>query len=89
MGALCGELPVEDVFDATYAAYWWEKDGRNHLIDRELFTPGAEVFWPRCTRGRKIPQRTMFRGELSEHELGADRDTSQDCRACFFRLDAR
>ncbi|MBB4686151.1 hypothetical protein [Amycolatopsis jiangsuensis] len=78
---IAGELPAELVTDAQYAVHRWAKDGRNHRFSREQ--AGAEVAWPKCTRGQPIPQRTTFRGELSP-ELGEDRDHPEDCVTCFF-----
>ncbi|WP_344854093.1 hypothetical protein [Amycolatopsis ultiminotia] len=78
---ITGELPAEDVTAVAYVVRRWAKDGRNHRFAREQ--DGAEVCWPRCTRGKPIPQRTCFRDELSP-ELGDDRDRSVDCRTCFF-----
>lgn len=77
---ITGMLPAEDV---TYAVHRWAKDGRNHRFERELFKPGAEVFWPKCTRGKTVPQRMVFAGELSP-ELDEGRDMNADCRTCFF-----
>ncbi|WP_020657391.1 hypothetical protein [Amycolatopsis benzoatilytica] len=80
---IAGQLPADEVAAATYAVHRWAKDGRNHRFDRELFYPGAEVFWPKCTRGKRVPQRTCFASELSA-ELGDDRDRAEDCRTCFW-----
>lgn len=81
MGALCGELPAEDVAAATYVVLRWAKDSRNHRFERDQI--GSDVLWPRCTRGKRIPQRTCFADELSP-DLGDNRDRSEDCRTCFF-----
>lgn len=81
MGALCGELPVEDVAAATDVVCQWQKDGRNHRFSRDQV--GNEVLWPRCTRGKAIPQRMAFASELSR-ELDEGRDHGADCRTCFF-----
>jgi hypothetical protein len=84
MGAPRSELPAEDIDAETYAAYWCSRDGRNHLFERDQFTARADGFWSKCRRGKNLPQRTVFRSEMSQDELGFDRDTSKDCRTCFF-----
>ncbi|WP_033290443.1 hypothetical protein [Amycolatopsis jejuensis] len=73
-----------DQLSASEAEYEVHRsaDGRNHRYERRQFLPGVQVFWPKCTRGKAMPQRIAFHGELST-ELGENRDRSADCRPCF------
>jgi hypothetical protein len=75
---ITGTLPEAD----QYIVLRWSRDGRNHRFERGQLRPDAQAFWPKCTCGKAVPQRTCFRDELSP-ELGDDRDTAQDCRTCF------
>jgi hypothetical protein len=79
---ITGELPPAEIEATLYAVHFWARDTRNHRFEREAVESSAETLWPKCTRGKRVPQRTCFRDELSE-ELGDDRDTSRDCRTCF------
>ncbi|WP_037808475.1 hypothetical protein [Amycolatopsis sp. La24] len=79
---IAGELPSGEVATVIYSVHRWACDGSNHQFERKLFTPGAEVFWPKCTSGLRLPQRMAFADELSE-ELRSDRDLRDDCPTCF------
>ncbi|WP_329064856.1 hypothetical protein [Amycolatopsis sp. NBC_01480] len=82
MTVIAGNLSAAEVDAAMYAVHRWEPDNRNHLFKRDQDGAGVGAVWPKCTRGKPIPQRTCFPDELSP-ELGDDRDHSQDCRSCF------
>jgi len=82
MGALCGELPADEVAAATFAVHRWRVDGLNHRYRRyNLATPG--IVEPRCAAyGAPATWWAVFPEELGP-ELGEDRDRGKDHAPCF------